>query len=317
MNISIVIPNYNGATIMKENLPLVLEAVRDYKDGTIEIIIADDPSTDNSNEVINKFINSINVNHVIGKTIENKNRHESGFSKNVNRGTSLATGDILILLNTDVVPHINFLQPLLAHFADDTVFAVGCMDESVEAGEIVQRGRGIGSWKRGFLMHQRGALDKTNTLWVSGGSSAFRKSIWDKLHGLDPLFNPFYWEDIDLSYRALKSGYKIYFEKKSVVVHEHDKGSIKTAFKSDHIKTIAYRNQFLFVWKNITDSKMIFNHLFWLPYHFLNALKGRDSAFIRGFGKALLMIPQIMESRRRLQKLFTLSDAQLLKEFTK
>ncbi len=317
MNISIVIPNYNGAKIMRENLPLVLEAVRDYKDGTVEIIIADDPSTDNSQEVIAEFIKSIKQKHIIGKTISNKNRHESGFSKNVNRGTSLATGDILILFNTDVVPHKDFLKPLLKHFSDEKVFAVGCMDESVEAEGIVQRGRGIGHWARGFLVHEKGELNNHNTLWVSGGSSAFRKSIWDRLHGLDPLFNPFYWEDIDLSYRALKSGYKIYFEKESVVVHEHDKGAIKTAFKSDHIKTIAYRNQLLFVWKNITDLRLMLSHLFWLPYYFLRAIIHNDKNFLRGFVKALSLFSQMQYSRNKARKNFVLSDEELLASYKK
>ncbi|MBI3888085.1 glycosyltransferase, partial [Candidatus Microgenomates bacterium] len=276
MNISIVIPTYNNEKILKRNLPKVLDAVRDYKKGNVEIIIADDPSTDNTPQVINNFIASISEKHVIGKTIANKNKKENGFSKNVNRGVDLATGDILILLNSDVIPHKDFLYALLPHFIDPKVFAVGCMDESIEDGKTVLRGRGIGRWHKGLLMHGEGALDKTNTLWVSGGSAAFRKSLWDKLRGLDPLFNPFYWEDIDLSYRALKSGYQIVFEKNSVVTHEHEEGTIKKKFKPDHVRKIVYRNQFFFVWKNITDTSLLLSHLFWLPYHLINGLRGRD-----------------------------------------
>lgn len=315
MNISIVIPNYNGEKIMQKNLPLVLAAVKEYKEGKVEIIIPDDPSTDKSKEVIKAFIEGIKEKHIVGKTIENKNRSESGFSKNVNRGVSLATGDILILLNTDVIPHKDFLAPLLKHFSDEKVFGVACMDESVEGNDIVLRGRGIGKWTRGFLMHSEGKLDKTNTLWISGGSSAFRMKYWEKIRGLDPLFNPFYWEDIDLGYRALKSGYTLLFEKASVVRHEHEEGTIKTKFKSSHVKKIAYRNQFIFVWKNITDKKYLASHIFWLPYHLLNALRNRDIEFISGFGKAVLLFPRIMESRRKAKKLFVKNDAQILKEF--
>lgn len=296
---------------MQENLPLVLEAVLDYKDGTVEIIIADDPSTDNSQAVIADFIKSIKEKHIVGKTVSNKNRYESGFSKNVNRGTSLATGDILILFNTDVVPHKDFLKPLLKHFSDEKVFAVGCMDESVENGKIILRGRGIAKWVKGFLMHNEGSLDKSNTLWVSGGSCAIRKKYWDKLHGLDNIFNPFYWEDIDLGYRALKSGYTLVFEKESIVRHEHEQGAIKTKFKSEFVKKIVYRNQFIFVWKNITDKKLLFSHLFWLPYHLLNAMRGGDTAFLIGFGKAIIMLPKIMESRRKAKKLFMVSDGEI------
>src|SRR5258705_2279309 len=167
MNVSIIIPNYNGEKLLKNNLPKLLDAVSDYQKGKIEIIIADDPSTDNSLKVIKEFINTLKDKNIVGKTISNKNKNEAGFSKNVRRGVSLATGDILFLINSDVIPHKNFLDPLLAYFDDPEVFAVGCMDESVENGKIVPRGRGVGKWQRGFLTHGEGRLDKGNTLWLS------------------------------------------------------------------------------------------------------------------------------------------------------
>src|SRR5882672_8588422 len=175
MNISIIIPNYNGEKILPKNLPHVLSAAKEYKKGTVEIIIPNDPSTDKSKEVIAEFIDSLKGSDIIGKTVDNTRKEESGFSKNVSRGVALATGDILVLLNSDVRPHKDFLAPLLAHFTDEKVFGVGCMDESIEDGKTVLRGRGIGYWQRGFILHSAGSLDKTNTFWVSGGSSAFRK----------------------------------------------------------------------------------------------------------------------------------------------
>jgi len=313
MNLSIVIPNYNGEKLLHSNLPKVLESVKNYTKGFVEIIIADDPSTDNSQKVINNFITTIKEKHIVGKTIANKNKRESGFSKNVNRGASLAKGDILILLNSDVTPHKDFLTPLLSHFDDPKVFAVGAMDESIEQGKTVLRGRGIGKWQKGFLMHGRGELDRETTLWVSGGSGAFRKSIWDKLKGLDIVYNPFYWEDIDLSYRALKSGYKTIFEKKSVVVHEHEKGTIKSKFKSTNVQKIVYRNQFIFVWKNITDSQLLFSHIFWLPYHCVNALRAKDWVFFIGLYLALTKLSEIARAREIARKLFVISDKQVIK----
>ena len=132
MNISIIIPNYNGEKILAKNLPFVLAAVKEYKKGKVEIIIPNDPSTDKSKEVISNFIHSLKETNITGITVDNQKKEQSGFSKNVNRGVSLASGDILILLNSDVRPHRNFLDPLLTHFKDESVFAVGCMDESIE-----------------------------------------------------------------------------------------------------------------------------------------------------------------------------------------
>jgi GT2 family glycosyltransferase len=304
MTISVVIPNYNGEKIIKKNLPKVLEAV-----GNVEVVIVDDASTDASASVISNFKSQISNLKFF------QNKHNLGFPATVNKGVKEAEGEIIILLNTDVIPEKGFLNPLLSHFSDNEVFAVGCMDKSIEGDRTILRGRGIGKWKRGFLIHSRGEINKTDTLWINGGSGAFRKSVWNKLDGLNPLYSPFYWEDIDLSYRALKSGYKIIFEPKSMVVHEHEKGAIKDAFSDSEVKTIAYRNQLIFVWKNITDFSMKLGHLFWLPYHILSAVLRGDSAFIRGIIDAFILLPKIIKYKDIEHGHFVLKDSQVLSPF--
>lgn len=316
MNISIVIANYNGEELLRENLPKVLTAAKQYEantKNTVELIVVDDCSTDDSlKEIQNlKFKNQ----NYSSKFKIIKNEKNLGFSSTVNRGVKEARGEIVVLLNTDVVPEMNFLQPLVKYFANEKVFAVGCMDKSVEKGKAVLRGRGVGRWEKGFLVHARGEVDKTDTLWVAGGSGAFRKSLWQKLGGFDTLYNPFYWEDIDLSYRALKSGYKIFFEPKSIVTHEHEKGSIKRKYSPFQIKIIAYRNQFIFVWINITDSLLQLQHVLWLPYHFVKALIQTDIAFFIGFFMAVVKLPKIIPYNSKQQKLFKKTDREIFNQF--
>jgi GT2 family glycosyltransferase len=203
---------------------------------------------------------------------------------------------------------------LLSHFSDETVFAIGCLDKSLENGKIIEKGRGLGEWKRGFLVHRRGEVNKKNTLWVSGGSGAFRKLIWETSGGLNELYSPFYWEDIDLSYRALKSGYKIFFEPRSVVVHKHEEGSILGKYSSSKIKTIAYRNQFIFVWENATDWNLQFLHFLWLPYHLGKAVLRRDKEFFIGFFGALILLPKVIKSSFKAQRLFIKKDKEVIRE---
>jgi len=314
MNISIVIPNYNGEKIIEKNLESVVKALLNYKDGKKEIIVTDDGSEDNSLAVINNFIdkNNFGINiHLITSAAS----HNLGFSSNVDKGVKKASGEVVILLNTDVIVSLDFIEPLLKHFDDPKVFAVGCTDESVEGEEVIERGRGVGRFERGFLLHQAGSLDETNTLWVSGGSGAFRKKVWDELGGLDPLFNPFYWEDIDLSYRALKAGYKLVFERASVVRHEHEKGAIKKQYSSTNVKRISYRNQILFVWLNITDINLVTSHLFWLPYHIMRSLLTGDFSLLLGFLAAFKKIPNILAKRNQRKRIFVLSDKEVLLPF--
>lgn len=274
MKISIVIPNRGGAGLLQQNLPYVLKAAKGA-----EVIVVDDASRDNSLEILKNEFPSVRV--------LRKTRHD-GFGSTVNAGVKEARGDIVVLLNTDVRPEKNFLAPLIKHFDDTAVFGVGCLERSYENGKVMFRGRGEARWEKGFFVHSRGEVNKTTTAWVSGGSSAFRKSIWEKLGGMDTLYDPFYWEDIDLSFRARKAGYKILFEPTSVIIHEHEQGIIKQDYSSFQIKTIAYRNQFLFIWKHMPDIKIWLSHFFWTPVRLLQALFRGDFALFVGFGKAIV-----------------------------
>jgi len=318
MSVSIVIPNYNGELVLKKNLPVVVGILEDYARNThqeIELIINDDGSKDGSSAILQNL--SEKKSNGLVKFIILFNERNFGFSTTVNRGVKKATGDIVVLLNNDVRPDKGFLEPLLSHFSDQKVFAVGCMDKSIEPHGLELRGRGIGSWRRGFLMHERGDLERDNTLWVSGGSGAFRRSIWVKLGGLSEIMNPFYWEDIDLSYRGWKAGYKMVFEKASTVVHEHEEGVIKKTATPERVQITALRNQFLFVWINITDSSLILSHFLWLPYHLVRAISRADWVFIRGFFAAVFKFPETFRYRARNKKLFSVSDKAILDLFKK
>lgn len=299
MKASIILPNFNGKKLLEKNLVKVKERAEGE-----EIIVVDNNSSDESVDYIKNNFPEV-------KLVEEIERQ--GFANSVNLGVDKALGDIIVLLNTDIVPEKGFLNPLKENFDDPDVFAVGCLDKSYEKDKIILRGRGLAKFKRGMLIHSRGEIDKKDTFWVSGGSGAFRKSIWEKLGGMDSLYNPFYYEDIDLSYRAVKSGYKVMFEPRSVVNHYHEEGVIKKSFSGSEIKTIAYRNQFLFVWKNITDPKMLLEHLFWLPYHLGKAVIRLDTPMLKGFFRALLKIPAVCKRRLENKRTYVLSDKELIK----
>jgi len=267
--VSIVIPNWNGKQLLEKNVPYVIEAANGA-----QVIVADDASSDGSLEYIRREYPSV---HVVSHT------KQTGFSGNINRGVSYATGDIVVLLNTDVRPEPDFLAYLIARFADPAVAAVGCLEKSHENGKVILRGRGVARWEKGFFIHSRGETNREDTEWVSGGSSAFRKDVWDLVGGMDIRFNPFYWEDIDISYRIRKAGYKVLFEKRSIVHHYHEEGKISNSFSKKAVKRIVYRNQFLFHWKHIPSLKIWIEHIFWTPVRVFQSCVSGDYAMLQGF----------------------------------
>lgn len=301
MTISVIIPNYNGREILEKNLPLVIKNCRGA-----EIILVDDASTDDSCNLVRQKYPGIKL--IIKK-------ENTGFSSTVNLGVQYAKGDLVVLLNSDVYPKKEFLKVVLPHFDSKDVFAVGLLQESIENGKIVLRGRGKAEFKRGFLIHQRGEADKTDTFWVSGGAGVFRKSIWETLGGLNEIYDPFYWEDIDLCYRALKSGYRIIFEPKSTVVHEQEVSSIRSKYTKGIIKQIAYRNQFYFVWLNISDCLFLCQHLIFLPFHLARSIFSADVEFFRGFCSAAVNLPQVVKFRHFSRNLWKNGDKHIFKSF--
>jgi GT2 family glycosyltransferase len=282
--VSIVIPNWNGKDLMAKHLRRVTECAPGA-----EIIVSDDASTDGSVGYLKKNFPEVII---VEKDIQD------GFAGNANAGVAVAHGDIVFLLNTDVEPENGFLDPLLAHFNDPKVFAVGSMDRSPEQGKTILRGRGVATWNKGFYDHQRGEVDRSDTAWVSGGSGAFRRSYWEMLGGMDPLYNPFYWEDIDISYRAQQAGCKTIFEPKSVVDHYHEEGKIRRKYTPDEVRRIAYRNQFTFIWKNAVLSQLL-THLIWAPYKIVKEITHGDRLILKGWFDAFIRFPAILAARKR------------------
>lgn len=309
MRIEIIIPSFNNSLLLNDNLPAILESINSEKH--ISISIVDDGSRADEQKKLKEVVDRAQKG---SKTMLNLMLYEKnvGFASNVNRAMLESQSDIVILLNSDVVPEKDFIKFLLPHFNDELVFGVGMMDKSVEGDKVVLRGRGVTYWKKGLFLHKRGEIGNSQTSWISGGSCALRTSMVREINGFNKLYNPFYWEDIDLSYVARKIGYKILFEEKSVVTHFHDRGAIKSNYKQGKVAQIAFRNQLIFIWKNITDFDLLISHIVNLPLHLLKAFFRFDWSFITGFLLAVMLLPDIMNNRKMLKKKFILKDKQII-----
>lgn len=297
MNVSVVIPTYNGQKLLEKNLPFVCAALQEGD----ELIIVDDASTDTTLEWLTAVYglkhDECTPNQTTGiaptdifcysamyKNLKIKvliNQSNQRFASSCNRGVSSAIYEVIILLNNDVAPEQNFLLPLLSHFNQSLVFAVGCKELASAEGNK-EYGRSEGEFKRGFYVHRR-ADDQngTDTAWVAGGSGAFRKSQWMELGGFDLDFKPAYGEDIDLSFRARKKGWKTLFEPKSIVHHNHESTNA-SVFGQRNIEIMSFKNSFLFMWKTAPFSEKL-KHVLWLPYHLVFTTMRSNGAFFRGF----------------------------------
>jgi len=306
-NISVVIPTFNGQRLLAKHLPTVA-AVLDAGD---EIIIVDDASTDTTAEWIQQEIPKYEKQDIgLHLVLHTENKR---FAAAVNSGVEAAQHPYVFLLNNDVSPLTpNIKKTLLSWFVDPEFFAVGCAEVEEDSQSAQVHGRGTGGWRRGLFMHWYDLNQNSNqTLWTAGGSMLFDRAKFLELGGMDTLFYPAYEEDRDLSYRALKHGWKIAFEPKARVLHQHETTN-SSVFGQRKMQIVSWKNQFLFVWKNCTDFSMLMQHILWLPYHVIVSGSRSDWTATWGFWQALGQLGQALRQRSEIKKLWKLSDREVL-----
>jgi len=295
--VSVVITNYNGKDILAKKLPSVVEAKRNPLNRIIEIIVVDDASSDDSVKFLKKNFPEVKV------VSHKKNR---GFAAATNTGVRLAKGNLVCLLNNDVSCYKNFLESVFDIFAeDDKIFAV-----SLNEGTF---GPAAGYFENGFILHKSLPLSKRprRTFWVSGGSGIFRRDIWVKLGWMDEkLFAPFYWEDVDLSYRALKRGFSLYWDPKARVIHKHE--TTIGRFNPKKKARIQERNQLLFIWKNLTSNRLMLKHIAGVFQRLF-----RHPGYLLIIFMALLKIRDVIKMRKKESKESLVADEFILDSFKK
>lgn len=245
MKISVIVTNWNGLNLLKKNLEQVIKMSPEAQ----EIIVADDASSDKSVD----YIKELQKKYSQLKLIANKKN--LGFGKNSNNVISKSKGDFVVMLNSDIFPHQNYIKNALSHFSDPDVFGVGFSEIGNENWARI-------FWKNGYLQHEPGKdIKKTHiTGWLSGGGSIIRKDIFQKLGGFDKVYEPFYCEDLDLGLRAWKSGYTLLWEPKCLIEHRHE--STMSKFSKSLLNYVKERNRLLSVWRNINDPQLLLTNKF-------------------------------------------------------
>jgi GT2 family glycosyltransferase len=298
--ISVVIPVYKNTSFFLANLKKNLKFLKDC-----EIIIVNDYPK----ESIKKEIDEIKAKNIV--LIENKKN--LGFGPTVNVGAKRASGDYLLLLNSDTVLIDKGYLLALKHFKKNSnLFAVSFAQKE-RNNEIV--GKNIIYFKDGLFHHQKVSdLTFGKNAWAEGGATLIDKKKFDLLNGFDPIYSPFYWEDVDLSYRAWKAGFEILFDPKILVEHHHQ-STIGKYFSSKKIEAIAFRNQLIFTFKNISEGHFylqFFIFFFKRFFQFLITANFYGIMSILGFLKRL---PVILKTKIVQRNLYKVKDEEILAFF--
>jgi GT2 family glycosyltransferase len=307
--VSIIVLNWEGQHLLQEFLPSVLEAV-ESDGGDHEVIVVDNGSRDGSRDFLRTHFPSVKV------VALDSNRRFTGGN---NAGVQAARNDVVIFLNNDMQVDPDFIEPLLKGFEGGSVFAVSCQvffqDKTRRREET---GNTKARWRSGFIDQYHADVPNCGSgsryspiFWGGGGSCAFDRKKFLEMGGLDTLYNPFYLEDVDLSYQAWKRGWKTLFAPASIVVHKH-RGTNKLRFGDNFVDNTIRKNQYLFVWKNITDFRWTLSHAVCLPFIQARLLGQTSCQFeMKAFFRALRQFPEALAKRYRRRREYSMTDAEI------
>jgi len=211
-DLSIVIPSYDTAE-------MTLQCCRAVVASQCEVIVADDGSRDGTAELLFREATQVRVVRL------DENR---GFATAANRGVAAASGDIILLLNSDAIVQTGALDALVAAFERDPKLGVAGARLFNEDGTPQWSGgrtptlawmigavSGAGRFARFF---RRGNVARRDVDWVSGAAMAFRREVWRDAGPLSERYR-FYCQDIEFCLRAKRAGWNVRVVDEARVVH--------------------------------------------------------------------------------------------------
>ncbi len=301
-SISVVVPTWNGLHLLRENLPSFLDAASRYRQATgglVELIVADDGSTDGTAEAMAAEYPQVRV----VRSASNR-----GFAAACNLGFRHARHDLVSLLNNDVRIEADYLEYMALHFEDPSVFAVTARVFEWDDAWFATGGR-FGRFRRGFWSvyfnyDVEGDCDewvcgrRLLSAYAIGGFATYHRAKLEELGGFDELLSPFHWEDVDLSYRAWKRGWSVHYEPRSRARHRTS-ATIGSYWKQKTVDRISLRNRLLFHWINLHSPTYLASHLGMLGLLVLSRLLVLDYHFYWALAAALRRLPEALRRRRQ------------------
>ncbi len=303
---AIVILNWNGEKHLAEFLPSVIE----YTPLSVDIIVADNGSTDSSLELLRqKQFQRV-------KIIELDCNY--GFAEGYNRALATLNYEIAVLLNSDVAVTQGWCEPLFealrsnkkiaavapklkSYLSPDDFEYAGASGGYIDyLGYPFCRGRILQTVEKDLGQYD----DARDVMWVSGAAFACRLSTFKELGGFD---NDFFahMEEIDLCWRFSLAGYRVAIIPQSTVYHL---GGGTLNVSSPHKTFLNHRNNLAMLFKCASPTQRLVVAALRPPLDFLAALSylakgqwGNFAAVFRAYKEFIAWHPRLQRKRHAIQ----------------
>lgn len=265
MKLTVIIVSYNVKYFLQQALASIRRAASGMP---VEIIVVDNASADGSAAMVRSRFPEVTL-------IENKTNR--GFAAANNQGIRIAKGEYVLLLNPDTLLQEDTLEKTV-HFMDTHPDA-GALGVKMIDGKglfLPESKRSLPTPKVAFFKmfglsalfpksklfgrYHLGYLNEDETYEVEVLSGAFmliRKKALDEVGLLDETFF-MYGEDIDLSCRIIKAGYKNYYFPQTRIIHYKGESTRKGSL--NYVRMF-YQAMMIFSRKHFS-SQLVFGYSF-------------------------------------------------------
>lgn len=200
-NASVVVPVYNGEATIADCLDSLLRL--EYPSDAFDVVVVDNASTDRTPAILERYAGQVQI-------IREPSR---GRSHARNAGVRHARGELVAFTDADCTVHPAWLSKIVLPLDDEAVGLAG--------GTVLARRpcNYVESYGEVIHDHER-AITETDPPHVLGMNCAARRSTLEAMGGFDPAFPRS--QDADLSFRLLRAGYRLAFERGAVAYHRNE-----------------------------------------------------------------------------------------------
>jgi len=241
---SIIIPSYNGAELLR----MCLDSIRQHTPEPYEVIVVDNGSRD----------------HTISLCVERRVRFirfpdNRGFPVACNAGLRLANGELILLLNNDVIVSGRWLSNMQACLLNDP--SVGIVGPYTNYASGEQRLKELPYETLDQYMQMSAHINQPDaSRWrevsrLVGFCMLMRREVVDQVGLLDERYTPGHYEDDDYCHRVRMAGYKLMLAGDTFVHHLGSASFRKQP--SRQLRRVLHRNRQLFIRKWGFDPRVL------------------------------------------------------------
>lgn len=155
-------------------------------------------------------------------------------------------------------------------------------------------------------------LPARENLYAIGACAAYDAKKFRELGGYSEIYSPFIFEDVDISYRAWKRGWKSIYEPSATVWHHSNSTIYRDKTKHRWHQVIYFRNRFIFHWINLTDPAFVLRNVLIILFRLSVSFLWLNFTYYKAFWEAVQFWKDIQALRRAERPHRKLRDAEIL-----